>query len=1023
MQKNWAHPSAEKLLTTTAVVLTIAFGTLRAHATDTTPPVISGVPSNVTVECSSVPAAASPTATDDTDPNPSIALQENSNQALSGCGKYSYTLVRTWVATDASGNTSSASQQITVHDTTAPTLSYIPANATVECSAIPAPPTVVTNCAAITTPPQLRLSDGTPAGTIVITDQGLNDSSGVAGQISYAGSVGTWTINITTALTAPAPGGGSSIQPTMLLNTLNIGSGQLTIEFSANGFCANGVMQAQVGGISGGSIQFKTWVDTANTNFGKQILVQNLGAFGTGSFSSNSMATISPSLPYSITLQTVINHTISTSSQFSSQVGVFVPTATDNCDSSPTITFGQSSTQAISGFGHDNYTITRTWNATDACGNTSSAQQILTVHDTTAPVITGVPANTTVQCNAVPAPATPNVADNCDASPALTLAENSTQSPTGCGHFNYTINRTWTATDATGNTSTAHQLVTVHDTSAPILSGVPANTTVECASVPAPATPSANDNCDRAPAINFTSASTQTGSGCGHFNYTLTRTWTAMDACGNSSSAQQTILVHDTTAPLLSAAPPDVTVQCDAVPSAPTLTATDNCDPSVTVVSTQTSAGGSCSGSYVLTRTWTATDACGNSNSHVQHISVIDTTAPVLAGIPADVTVQCDAVPAAASPTATDNCDASPSIILSQTTVAGSCSGNYVLTRKWTATDVCGNSSTASQQISVIDTASPVLVGVPADITVDCNAVPIVANVTATDNCDTNATVSYASFSTQTPTGLGHDTYILKRKWTVTDACGNSATAQQILTVAPIAPVITDFPPDVTYSCSSEVPAADDNLISGTDPCGGNILYIYHDGDVITNLTCANQYDIARAYHVTNVCGIITSQTQHITVRDLTAPVISAYPADATLTCMCSLPAANDGLITAADNCSSVTVTHSTDVTNNIVDSLHFDIQRTYTATDVCGNQSSHTQTFHMNLSAPPFITITGAPYIQVSNASYVVHGTAGSTFPLGGVYYSLNGGAYQLATGTSSWSAQCSPGLWDKHHYRIRHR
>ncbi|MGZ4987058.1 MAG: HYR-like domain-containing protein, partial [Limisphaerales bacterium] len=401
-----------------------------------------------------------------------------------------------------------------------------------------------------------------------------------------------------------------------------------------------------------------------------------------------------------------------------------------------------------------------------------------------------------------------------------------------------------------------------------------------------------------------------------------------------------------------------------------------------------------------------ATDASGNSSSQVQHVTVVDTTIPVLAGIPADVTVQCDAVPTAASPTAADNCDPAPAISLSQITAMGSCTGNYILTRTWIATDSCGNSSSASQQITVRDATSPVLVGVPTDTTVDCNAVPSAANVTATDNCDTNATVSYNSYSTQTPTGPGHDIYILKRKWTVTDACGNSATAQQILTVAPIAPVITGFPPDVTYACTGDVPAADDNLISATDPCGGAAIYIYHDGDVITNATCANQYDIARAYHVTNICGIITSRTQHITVRDTIAPVISAYPADATLNCTCDLPAANDALITASDNCSSVTINHIADVTNNVVDSLHFDIQRTYTATDACGNQTSHTQTFHMNLFAPPFITITGAPYIQVSNANYVVHGTAGSTFPLAGVYYSLNGAAYQLASGTANWSA-----------------
>src|SRR5690606_40472449 len=51
----------------------------------------------------------------------------------------------------------------------------------------------------------------------------------------------------------------------------------------------------------------------------------------------------------------------------------------------------------------------------------------------------------------------------------------------------------------------------------------------------------------------------------------------------------------------------------------------------------------SCANSYVLTRTWTATDECGNSTSHTQTITVADTIAPDIT-LPASttMTVECD---------------------------------------------------------------------------------------------------------------------------------------------------------------------------------------------------------------------------------------------------------------------------------------------------------------------------------------------------------------------------------------------
>ena len=76
--------------------------------------------------------------------------------------------------------------------------------------------------------------------------------------------------------------------------------------------------------------------------------------------------------------------------------------------------------------------------------------------------------------------------------------------------------------------------------------------------------------------------------------------------------------------------------------------------------------------------------------------------------MPANVTVECDAVPSPATPSATDNCDLTPAISFAEVRTDGVCLDTYTLTRTWTATDNCGNSQRANQTLSVRDTTPPV---------------------------------------------------------------------------------------------------------------------------------------------------------------------------------------------------------------------------------------------------------------------------------------------------------------------------
>ena len=101
-------------------------------------------------------------------------------------------------------------------------------------------------------------------------------------------------------------------------------------------------------------------------------------------------------------------------------------------------------------------------------------------------------------------------------------------------------------------------------------------------------------------------------------------------ATGCCSTATVTINFGDATPPVLTNVPADITISCDdAVPVPGIVTAYDQC-PGIYVEFEESSgqnAAGACE-SYNITRTWTATDLCGNVATAQQTISVVDLTKP-----------------------------------------------------------------------------------------------------------------------------------------------------------------------------------------------------------------------------------------------------------------------------------------------------------------------------------------------------------------------------------------------------------
>jgi hypothetical protein len=212
--------------------------------------------------------------------------------------------------------------------------------------------------------------------------------------------------------------------------------------------------------------------------------------------------------------------------------------------------------------------------------------------------------------------------------------------------------------------------------------------------------------------------------------------------CGNTSSASQTILVHDDETPILSNLPFDMQVTCENIPAPEFPEASDNCFTGINVMMTEEWIGTeNCT--FTIVRTFSATDLCGNAAVHVQTIEVVDNEAPQLAQLAEEIVVECDQLPNFDMIAVVDNCDPEPEVQMEEVLVEGDCPTQQSILRIWTATDACGNTSTVSQLIHVVDHSMPELIGVPEDITVGCNEIPELPEVTAWDDCQGELPVTF----------------------------------------------------------------------------------------------------------------------------------------------------------------------------------------------------------------------------------------------------------------------------------------
>ncbi|MDO5980693.1 gliding motility-associated C-terminal domain-containing protein [Flavivirga spongiicola] len=626
---------------------------------------------------------------------------------------------------------------------------------------------------------------------------------------------------------------------------------------------------------------------------------------------------------------------------------------------------------------------TVTFFLTDECGNDIELDATFTIVDTADPEWTNPPADLTVECDGTTDPNGAFAAwltsfSGTDACGTATVTNNSTGLSDLCGATgSETV--TFFLTDECGNDIELDATFTIVDTADPEWTNPPADLTVECDGTTDPngafaawlTSFSGTDACGTA---TVTNNSTGLSDLCGATG-AETVTFFLTDECGNDIELDATFTIVDTADPEWTNPPADLTVECDGTTDpngafAAWLTSfsgTDACG-TATVTNNSTGLSDLCGATGSETVTFFLTDECGNDIELDATFTIVDTLPPVLS-LPSNATAECSddlTTIAFGTATATDNCDPTPTITFEDDIEDGACPNTFKIIRTWTATDSCGNSVSANQEISTADTTAPKVSGTIAEFVVEgCSVTDAPAPVTSiaeledfglniTDNCTDNANL----IVTNSDTSENSCPIVITRSYTIKDACGNSITiTHKINIVDTTPPVFSSLPNDQTVECSDNLTPSSLGTAVATDDCGTppNISF----EDVRTNGDCPNNYTIARTWTATDECGLETKHTQIITVQDTKAPEPTTTFEEILNVSCTDIPDIPE--LTFADNCST-NITVVFNETNSYEENVFVDyeIVRTWIVRDECDNEKTYTQTLQVALDE--VITDLAAP-------------------------------------------------------------
>jgi len=720
----------------------------------------------------------------------------------------------TWIAADASGNTITAQQQVSIVDTTAPEI-IPPENIVFEATSTSSN-IIDIGLPLVTDIQQVSLANDAPTlfsiGDTIVNWIVTDDSGNVASTSQLVTVVDSTapSLNITKNITSEATGLDGNI----------VSLGEIVVEDISE--------IASVSNDAPETFPFGTTIVTWT-------IVDNYGNVATVEQTISIIDTTDPQIipPTDILIEaTDVHENFVDLGQ--PQIDDLVDIASLTNDSPASFPIGMT---------------TITWTVSDTSGNTASSAQVVTVVDSIIPEILA-PEDIMMEAagpdGSIVAIGTPTVSDTIGISSVTNDAPD--VFPIG-----ETI-VTWTATDTHGNVATTSQTITVIDTISPVVTA-PDSIIVEATGVSTTVEIGIVDTTDSVGVTSITNDAPESYS----VGDTII-TWIATDAAGNSASSAQTVSVVDTTPPEITA-PSAITVEATSenqnIVELEKSIATD----SVGVTSITNDAPESYSvGDTIIT--WIATDAAGNSASSAQTVSVIDTTPPEItapSAIIVEATSQTDNIVEYGVAMASDLVD-----VTSITNDAPEKFPFGLTSIIWIVSDAAGNSDYAIQQIFIVDTTAPEITP-PADIITEAQS--MIGNTVAIGESHAMDSVEVRSITNDAPSTFSLGETIVT--WTAMDSTGNSANATQLITLidttSPSIAPLDDMIIEATSQSENQIllvfPTASDTVSD---------VKITHDTPSTFSLG-----ETIVTWTVTDQDGNSASMTQTITVIDTTPPELT----------------------------------------------------------------------------------------------------------------------------------------------------
>ena len=862
--------------------------------------------------------------------------------------------VVTYDAVDAAGNVATqVTRTITVQDTQAPAINSLPADLTVECEGPGG--VVAAGNAAIQTFLNAPEANDACDPAVGIT----NDAPAV---FPIGDTTVTWSAQDTQGNPVTAQRVVHVVDTTAPAITLN-GSSPVIVECqdtytelgaSVSDLCDSGLTSAVIGGDVVDTTTPGTYVVTYDaTDIDGNAATQVLRT-----------VTVQDTTKPVITLNGSASVTVECHSTYT-ELGASV---VDACDASLTsVTIGG---DVVNANAVGTYVVS--YSATDAAGNAADVvTRTVTVVDTTPPTITVDCSTlaTTVSANAVTCVAavpdftgSTTASDLCATSGSLTKSQSPPAgSMVGLGAHTVTI----TVTDPSGNATDCDTTFTVEDTTAPVIALVgDSAVTLECAvDTYTELGATVTDGCDAGLTSVVIGGDTVNTNVPG----TYVVTYDATDASGNAAAqVVRTVIVSDTVAPVITLNNPSLTtLECHVDSyTEPGASVSDACDLSLTTaVVGGATVDPNTTGTYVVT--YNATDASGNASTQVTRaVTVQDTLPPTITSCGPGVTLSADATCQVLVPSmvgavvASDEC--STALTLSQVPAVGTPVGLGVTTVTITVADAAGNESTCDVDLTVEDTAPPVLtLNGASTVNIECHLGSYTeSGASVSDNCDSGVVVVVGGDTVDVDTP---GTYVVT--YDATDASGNSAVqlSRTVIVADGVAPTISLNGTDpVTIECHLETYT--EQGASVLDDCDTGLTAATVGGDIV-DVDTPGVYIVT--YDATDASGNHATQvTRTVNVVDTTPPNIVACAAPVTASadggCFAIVPDFTGG-ITVGDACStsagSLTITQSplpgTSVTLGAT-------VITVTATDPSGNAANCDTTFTVEDTTPPVISLLG---------------------------------------------------------------